>query len=130
MATKKVVKEEIKETIEKVEKNAQETAKKVEKAAEATDKKATTAAKATVKKATATAKKATTTAEKAVKAVVPEVFVQFQGKEVSVAELIEKAKEAYKAENKGTIHGLKLYVKPEDNACYYVVGDVTGKIEL
>ena len=123
MAAKKVVKEEIKETIEKVEKNAAETAKKVEKAAEATAKKATATAKTTVKKATATA-------EKAVKAVVPEVFVQFQGKEVSVTELTLKAKEAYKAENKGAIHGMKLYVKPEDNACYYVVGDVTGKIEL
>ena len=130
MATKKVVKEEIKETIEKVEKTAEATAKKVEKAAETTAKKATTAAKATAKKATTTAKKATATAEKAVKAVTPEVFVQFQGKEVPVAELVEKAKAAYKEEHKGVVRGLKLYVKPEDNACYSVVGDVTGKIEL
>ena len=130
MATKKVVKEEIKETIEKVEKNVEATAKKATKAAATTAKKVEKAAETTAKKAATTTKKAAATAEKVVKAVVPEVYVQFQGREVAVSELVEKAKAAYKAENKGVIRGLKLYVKPEDNACYYVVGDVTGKVEL
>lgn len=142
MATKKNVKEEIKETIEKVEKTTAETAKKatkaavdttkkVEKAAVDTTKKATkavaeTAAKTaeTVKKAPAV-KKAVAAKKTAPKAAETEVFVQYQGKEVSLTELVNRVKAA--CDVKGD---LKLYVKPEDGACYYVAGDVTGKVEF
>ena len=46
-------------------------------------------------------------------------------------DVLEAAKKAYAASNKAAIKDITLYVKPEDNAAYYVVnGDVTGKIEL
>lgn len=122
--TRKNAKEEIKETIEKVETSATETVKK-----------ATATAKKSVKTAAETAAAATKTVEETAKKTVkaaagPEIFIQFAGKETALADLIEKAKEAYKAENKGAVRGMKLYVKPEDGACYYVVGDVTGKVEF
>ena len=141
MATKKNVKEEIKETIEKVEKTtaetakkateaAADTAKKVEKAAVDTTKKATKAVAETAAKTAETVKKApavkkTAAKKPAAKAAETEVFVQYQGKEVALTELVNRVKAA--CEVKGD---LKLYVKPEDGACYYVAGDVTGKVEF
>ena len=60
----------------------------------------------------------------------PEVFVQYQGSEISVDALTEAAKEAFHAEKKRTlVTDLKLYVKPEEKAAYYVInGEHEGKI--
>ena len=60
----------------------------------------------------------------------PEVFVQYQGGEISVDALTEAAKEAFHAEKKRTlVTGLRLYVKPEEKAAYYVInGEHEGKI--
>lgn len=62
----------------------------------------------------------------------PAVIVQYQEVEVDTAELIEKAKAAFKAEKKRTrITDLKLYVKPEDKAAYYVINDkFNGKVDF
>lgn len=130
MATKKNVKEEIKETIEKVEKTTAETAKKATEAAADTAKKATKAVAETAAKTAETVKKApavkkTAAKKPAAKAAETEVFVQYQGKEVALTELVNRVKAA--CDVKGD---LKLYVKPEDGACYYVAGDVTGKVEF
>ena len=126
--TKAVVKaEEVKaEAKEVVAKKAEETVKK----AEETAKKA--AAKTTAKKATkkAAAKK-TAKAEK--KELVPEVFVQFDGNEDVVANVIERAKEAFTADGHraSSIKSLKVYLKPEEYAAYYVINDTyAGKVNL
>ena len=60
----------------------------------------------------------------------PEIFVQYQGGEISVDALTEAAKEAFHAEKKRTlVTALKLYVKPEEKAAYYVInGEHEGKI--
>lgn len=62
----------------------------------------------------------------------PEIFVQYQGGEISVDALTEAAKEAFHAEKKRTlVTSLRLYVKPEENAAYYVInGEHEGKITL
>ena len=112
------VKAEAKEVVAKkaetVVKKAEETAKKAETAVKA-------AAKTTAKKATkkAAAKK-TAKAEK--KELVPEVFVQFDGNEDVVANVIERAKEAFTADGHraSSIKSLKVYLKPEEYAAYYV----------
>ena len=90
------------------------------------------AAKTTAKKATkkAAAKK-TAKAEK--KELVPEVFVQFDGNEDVVANVIERAKEAFTADGHraSSIKSLKVYLKPEEYAAYYVVNDTyAGKVNL
>ena len=111
--------------IEKVEKAAADTTKKATKTVAATAKKVEKAAADTTKKATKTVASTTKKAAAAVKAVETEVYVQFQGREVALADLIDRARKAAGAKG-----AMKLYVKPEDGACYYVDGDNTGKIEF
>ena len=87
------------------------------------------AEKAPAKKAPA--KKPAT--KKAAAEKVEHVYVQFAGKELLTTELLDQAKKAWEAEGHraSSIKSLELYVKPEDNAAYYVInGKETGKIEL
>lgn len=60
----------------------------------------------------------------------PEVYVQFQGGEISVNALAEAAKDDFHQTKKRTrVTALKLYVKPEEFTAYYVInGDQEGKI--
>lgn len=63
-----------------------------------------------------------------------EVFVEFGGVQVSASEIIEKAQEAFAAANEGVaVKTISIYVKPEENAAYYVVngeGSEDYKVEL
>ncbi len=59
------------------------------------------------------------------------VFVQFDGREHDIDTITELAKIDFKANNKGAIRKIEIYIKPEDGAAYYVVnGKVSGKIVL
>ena len=60
----------------------------------------------------------------------PEVFVQFQGGEISVDALADAAKDDFHQVKKRTrVTALKLYVKPEEYTAYYVInGEHEGKI--
>ena len=63
------------------------------------------------------------------------VVVQFAGKEVTEKDLIAAVKKAYtkKGNKVGDIKTIEIYVKPEENAAYYVVTGVGAddyKIEL
>ena len=127
MATKKV--EEAKVEVKEVAQKAAATAKKT----------ATTAAKKTAsaakKTATAAKKTAATAAKKAPakKAAEKKVVtvVEFADKQVNVEAVAEACKADFKANNKGTVKTLNVYIKPEDNAAYYVVNDtVNGKVDL
>lgn len=119
-------KTEIKENIEDVG----NTVKKVSKE---TTKKASTASKKTVanvKKAAARTRKAVEEAAEAA-VVKPDVYVQFYGRQVEVAQVVEKAKEDFKSGSKEPIRSLKLYIKPEDNMAYYVINDSEcGRVDL
>lgn len=100
-----------------------------------TVKKEAAAKKETVKKETA-AKKAPArrTAAKKAEDVKATVTIQFAGKEVVAKNILEEAKKAFAAANKGVeIKTIDIYVKPEENAAYYVVNGVGSddyKIEL
>jgi len=61
----------------------------------------------------------------------PEIMIQFQGSEVNVDSLIESAKaEFHQQKKRKRITSLKLYVKPEERAAYYVINeDHEGKVE-
>jgi len=89
--------------------------------------------KAAEKKA---APKKTTTRKTAAKKAEPQanVVIQFAGKEFQAKEILEKAKAAFAKANEGVeIQSIELYVKPEENAAYYVVngtGSDDYKIEL
>ena len=67
------------------------------------------------------------------KEAVQNVYVQFAGKEILTADLAAQVTEKWVAlgHRASSIKELNLYVKPEDNAAYYVInGKESGKIEL
>ena len=135
---KESVKETVAETKAAAEAKAAAVAKEVEKKVAET--------KETVKD---TAKKATEKVEAATKTVVkkaaakkaapkkeelkPEVFIQFQGQEAVVAEVIEKAKKQFEAEGHraSSIKSIQVYLKPEEYAAYYVINQKhAGRVDL
>ncbi|MGI6010994.1 MAG: DUF6465 family protein [Ruminococcus sp.] len=97
------------------------------------DEKAATVKKTTAKKAPAkkTAAKRTTSAKKEVKKT---SFLQYGGKEIELDSLYEQVKEIWTKDlgkKAADLKDIKLYVKPEEFAAYYVVNeDVTGSIDL
>ena len=92
------------------------------------------AVKAAAKKAEPTVKKAEKalkeTGRKAASALTPEVYLQWMGQEVNTADLVERVRADYKANNKGAIRSCKIYIKPEDGMVYYVINKKEGKIAL
>ena len=100
-------------------------------------------AKTTVRKTRTTAKKTTEkpAAEKkpaarrtVKKEVNAEVYVQFLGKEVYAKDVLENVKKIWTEEmgkKEKDLKDVKIYIKPEENAAYYVInGDVTGAVGL
>ena len=134
MAVKKTVAKAAKSAVETKAVKAEATkaaAKTTEKAAEA--KTTETAKKAPAKKTTArkTPAKRTTTKKAAV--VTEEVYLQYAGKEFSSADLTAKVKEIWKEMGKkaADLKDIKVYVKPEENAAYYVINnEQTGSFGL
>lgn len=111
-----------------VKATAEKASKQAEVVAEET-KNATAAAKKTVKKAT-TRKPAKKKVEMTQSAV-----LQFGGEDFKIDEIIANAQAAFKAENKRkTITDIKVYIKPEERAAYYVVtsgdSEYAGRIDL
>ena len=88
-----------------------------------------TAAKKPAAEKKPAAKKAASKAE-----VKTEMFLQFSGKEYTEKEIFQKVKEVWTKvlKNKvGDMKDVKIYLKPEESAAYYVVNDDTsGKIDL
>lgn len=117
--TPEVQAEEVKETVKKA-------AKKVAAKAEDTAEKAVKTVKKAAKK---TAAKTTKKAD-----LKTEFFLQFSGKEYTEKEILKKVKDVWtkNLKNKvGDMKDVKIYLKPEESAAYYVVnGDTTGKIDL
>ena len=123
------VKKDVKAAAKAVKEEVKETAKTVEKTVEKAVKKAAPAAK---KAATAT-KKAATAAKKTIAKPTEEVYLEFGGKSVSVSEIVENVKKAFKADNKkASVKKVQVYIKPETNEAYYVVNDIAEgkKIDL
>lgn len=66
-----------------------------------------------------------------VKTVKPAIYIQYADKQLGYDEIVKQVKDAWVFEgNKiNQIKSLDIYVKPEDNAVYYVInGDVNGSI--
>ena len=60
----------------------------------------------------------------------PELYVEFSGKQYNVTDIIDRAKADYRATHKVGVQSCKIYVKPEEEAAYYVVNKVGGKLPL
>ena len=108
-----------KKTTAKAETKAAEAKETVKETAKAAPKKTTTAKKAVAPKKTV-AKKETKT----------EVFIQYEGNQTDEEAVMKKVEADLKAQ-KVSAKEIKLYIKPEDKACYYVAdGKVAGKVNL
>ena len=128
------VKTTAKQTVKKAAATAKKAAEPVVEATEA----AVPVVEETVKTVAKVAEKAVSKAKKEVKktaakrtrkaAVKESVYLQYLGKELNSADIVETAKKASGVE---TITSITVYLKPEENKAYYVVnGDVTGSVEL
>ena len=62
----------------------------------------------------------------------PAYVLQYQEADIPLDNLAEAAKAAFRAEKKRTlVTDLKLYIKPEEHAAYYVVnGTFSGKLDI
>ena len=118
------IKPQTKEKVEaKVEKAAADTVEKITKKAV----KGAGAAKTVAKAVTKTVKKA---AKKDIKI---KAFVEYYGKQVEEKDIIARVKKAWTRSGKkvGDIKEMDLYIKPEENAVYYVInGTETGAVEF
>ena len=125
--TEEVVKSEEKKVAEAVE-TVKEATETVKEAAKKVTEKAGTAAKTVAKKATAEKKTAAKKEE-----VKPEVFVQFQGQEAVIEEVVEKAKKQFVEEGHraSSIKSIQVYLKPEEFEAYYVINQKhAGRVNL
>ena len=61
----------------------------------------------------------------------PEIYVQYQDGEGDVSAIIAAAREQFREVKKRTrITDMKVYIKPEERAAYYVINDTfDGKVE-
>ncbi len=75
-----------------------------------------------------------TTAKKATVKKTQELYIQYAGKEVTEKEIMDRVKEIWTKELGNKVKDMitvKVYVKPEDSAAYYVInGEVAGSIAL
>lgn len=84
-------------------------------------------AKTTVKK---TAKKAAAKTETAKKEVKTETFIQYNDEQTDMDAVLKRVEADLKAQ-KVAAKDIKLYIKPQDGACYYVAdGKVAGRVDL
>ena len=90
------------------------------------------AAKATTKKVAAKKTAVRTTAKKAVakKEVKTETFIQYNDEQTDMDAVLKRVEADLKAQ-KVAAKDIKLYIKPQDGACYYVAdGKVAGRVDL
>lgn len=62
-----------------------------------------------------------------------QIFIQYAGKEVTVATIEERVKKAWEAEGHraSSIKKLDIYIKPEEAAVYYVInGKSAGRVDF
>lgn len=113
--------------------------KAVTKKAEGKEVAKTTAKKTEVKKTTTketakkpAAKKTTTTKKTTETMTACKVYIQLPNVEIVAEDVMNKVLEVYKAEgNKAKAKSVNLYIKPEENAAYYVINDsVAGKVDI
>ena len=129
---------EAKTTVKKTAKKAAAKTETAKKAVETAAVKAETKVEAKVEEAKETVKEAAkktavkTTAKKAVakKEVKTETFIQYNDEQTDMDAVLKRVEADLKAQ-KVAAKDIKLYIKPQDGACYYVAdGKVAGRVDL
>ena len=142
---KKAVEKEVKPAEKKTADTPAKTTKKVADTAAKTTKKAADTAAKTAKKAAdtaaKTAKKAADSAAKTVRkaaakktAVKQTISLQYLGKDIKTEDLMEAVRNIWTGDlgkDAADLKTINLYLKPEDNAAYYVINEsFTGRIDF
>ena len=129
--------EEAKEQVMPVVEKAVEAVEEAKEQAKPVVEKAKRSTRKAAEKTAAKAVKAKDAVEKAAKKAVsgeaaPVVYVQYMGEEENVEDLVAAAKAAFAVEHPRTkVEDLRLYIKPEERAAYYVVNEkFAGKVEF
>ena len=117
--------EEAVETVTAADTKAEEVAAAPAKEPKAPAKKTTKKA-ATKKTTTKKAAKKEEAAEVAAPAATTEIFVEYNGVQVSGEEIVRLVKGSYGKD----VTDLKIYVKPEDNRAYYVADGEAGSVRV
>lgn len=81
-------------------------------------------------KAAKTTAKTGKTAHRGRPPLTPEVYVEHGGKQYNITDLVDRAKADYRLTHKVGVQSCKVYIKPEEEAAYYVVNKVSGKLPL
>ena len=115
--------EEAVETVTAADTKVEEVAAPAKATAKKTTKKAAT--KKTTTKKTAKKEEAVE-AEAAAPAATTEIFVEYNGVQVSGEEIVRLVKGSYGKD----VTDLKIYVKPEDNRAYYVADGEAGSVRV
>ncbi|MBR3024441.1 MAG: hypothetical protein IKH71_08335, partial [Oscillospiraceae bacterium] len=79
--------------------------------------------KETATKVKETASKVKETASKTAKKTKEASFVEFDGKQLSIAEITENAKKHWLASNKGDIADIKVYINTNQSKAFYVINN-------
>ena len=128
-----VAKEEVKKT-EAVKTEAPKVEEKVEAPKkEAAPKKAAAPKKEAAPKKAAAPKKEAAPKKAAAKTESNKVVIQFAGKEWAAKDLLQSAQDVWTYDMGKKVEDFKnveLYVKPEDNTVYFVVGDEKGSFSM
>lgn len=117
--------EAVAETVTAVDTKAEEVAAAPAKETKAPAKKTTKKA-AAKKTTTKKAAKKEEAAEVAAPAATTEIFVEYNGVQVSGEEIVRLVKGSYGKD----VTDLKIYVKPEDNRAYYVADGEAGSVRV
>lgn len=59
-----------------------------------------------------------------------DVHLQVGGQDYDCAAIVETARADYRATHKTGIHSCRVYIKPEEQAAYYVINKVEGKVDI
>ena len=59
----------------------------------------------------------------------PELYVEMGGEQYNITDIIDRAKADYRTTHKVGVQSCKIYVKPEEEAAYYVVNKV-GTLQI
>ena len=58
------------------------------------------------------------------------IILQYGGREINVDDIREAVRKDWEAEHGSSAKSVDLYLKIEDNRCYYVIDETSGSVEM
>ncbi|MCI2057699.1 MAG: DUF6465 family protein [Oscillibacter sp.] len=119
-----------KPTVKKARRKLQSAAREAEPAVKAAQEKLEDAARMVKPAVLAAGDSLCAAGKKAAASLCPEMYLQWNGREISCGEAAERIRRQDQAAHHRPICSFRIYFKPEDGTAYYVINGTEGKIEL